>query len=205
MASDSTVAVVDPPAPFADFLPWFTQVTEDIKPELVVCIARSALRLMQMHDASRVLPQVLTVSQHTLPFLSDDAIRGRRILIFDDSVIYGSTLRHIYEYLVSRGGIPSCAAYIADKVHFFGEDSRPGPPSPHANLPVQAKHRLSPALVTLHHDALIRAVLSTSREYNPDFPTTSFQLDRPDDGLPALPPLMLRRHRLGRGVVGSFR
>lgn len=193
----SSSTEIDLPTPFSDFRSWFTEVVEETQPQVVVCIARSALRLLQIHDAFDLLKNIRVVTQYTLAFLCDSEICDKRVLIFDDSVVYGSTLAGVYDYVVARKGLATCAAYIADRAHFFGEGSDRQKPSPHVGLPLQVKHRLSPHLVTVHHDAVIQAVLGTSLEYNPDFASASFCLAE-SEGIAEILPYALSRHRVIR-------
>lgn len=200
MLLDPQLAGRDSTPPFDDFRLWFEQVVDEVRPALVVCIARSALRLMQMHHVEDVLKDVAVVTQFTLPLLPDEAIDGRRILVFDNSVIYGSTLSGTHDYLVSRGGIPTCATYIADSASFYGD----GPglfPSPHAVLPIRVKHRLSPALVVQHHDTVIQSILRTSLDYNPEFSSTTFLLADSDAATAAILPLVLGQHPQVRRIA----
>ncbi|MGO9113477.1 MAG: phosphoribosyltransferase [Thermoguttaceae bacterium] len=137
---------------------------------------------MQLHPGT--LPDGTPFLSHdALPFLPDADLRGQRVLLFDDSVIYGSTMARTKQYLERRGAMVSCASYSVDKASFYGErpdDSESGTPSPHAWVPLHVKHRLWPSAVRLHHAALVRAVLSTHLHYNLDFPTFLFRVPKFD-------------------------
>ena len=87
---------------FGDFRPWFSSKLVEPRPSLVVAIRRRARRFMQLHPGS--LPDGTPFLSHdALPFLSDADLRGLRVLLFDDSVIYGSTMARTKEYLERRG------------------------------------------------------------------------------------------------------
>ncbi|MDI6890841.1 MAG: phosphoribosyltransferase [Thermodesulfovibrionales bacterium] len=107
--------------PFGDFNNWFASVIEEVKPALVVGIARGAIRLLQLQSASLLLPNTQIISHHALPFISDSEIKSKRILLFDDSVIYGSIMSEMRDYLSKRGAIVFCAAYVVDRFNFYGE------------------------------------------------------------------------------------
>jgi len=163
-----------------DFPDWFAGIIEDERPALVVCMARGALRLVQLRSTKEIRGGVRVISHHALPFLSDADIRGKKVLLLDDSVIFGSSIARVRDYLSGRGAIVSCAAYVVDRTHFFGERPPQSPTSTtqseHAALPLRYKHLLWPNAMQRHHASLVRSILQTSLNYNPDFPTLRFKL-----------------------------
>src|SRR5580700_1450372 len=168
---------LDVEPPFSDFGEWFSSVLEDAKPSLIVGIARSALRLLQIQRAEELAPGVLIISNHALPFLHPEKLESKNVLIFDDSVIFGSTLAKIKDYLSSKGARVSCAAYVVDRANFYGEEESPssygGIPSKHSDLSLRAKHRLWPSSIRQHHEILVHRILQTPRSYNLEFPLLS--------------------------------
>ena len=172
----------------ASFSTWFMPLLAEIQPDLVVPVARGALRLLQLQVDTRELSRIATVAtQHALPFIPDEALRTKSVLLFDDSVIWGSTLAEVREYLLRRGASVECASYVVDRHHFYGEvtpDSTSTPrPSPHAFIPLRAKYHLDPSAIRRHHSALVQALLRGGFHYNPEFPTIQFHtgpLDRVD-------------------------
>lgn len=168
--------------PFADFNDWFASVIEEVKPALVVGIARGAIRLLQLQSAYRILGDAPVISDHALPFISDSDIKSKKILVFDDSVIFGSTMSKIRDYLIGRGAIVFCASYVVDRFNFYGEtkpgSSRYGIPSKFCNIAIRIKHRLWASAIRRHHDILIRSLLQTPRHYNLDFPTFCFRVPK---------------------------
>jgi hypothetical protein len=165
---------------FPDFLPWFSSVVEEVTPAIVVGIARGAIRVLELTRADTLLKGIALISNHALPFLSDSEIEGKRILLFDDSIIFGSTMNEVRNYLLKRRAIVSCAAYVADRTSFLGE-LEPGQvgmvfPSSHVRMPIRIKHRLWPSAVRRHHSSVISALLRTPSHYNLDFPTISVKL-----------------------------
>jgi hypothetical protein len=158
---------------FGDLTEWLTTIVSEVRPDFLVGIARGAVRLLQLHKVSDSLA-VPILSDYALPFLDDSHLKGKTILLFDDSVIFGSTLAHVRSYLVDRGAIVFCAAYTIDRYNFFGE---PEPDtgksvelSVHSQIPVRAKRLLWPAQIRRHHNRVIDAILDSKRDYNLDFP-----------------------------------
>lgn len=184
MAQESKKDINSYPKPgseiFADFEDWFLAIFENIKPDIVVAIARGAVRFLQLHEKS--LPKnLLFLSHDVLPFLNDNELSGTRVLIFDDSVIFGSTMDRVKKYLEKRGSIVFCSSYVVDRFSFFGE--RPElayyeKPSIYIKMPLFWKKKLWPPSIRKHHGALVRSILSTPMHYNLDFPTFSLMLNK---------------------------
>lgn len=187
-----SVDSVGPPnfvPPFPDFNDWFASVIHETTPTMIIGIARAAIRLLQLHRPPVGLIPIQ--SQHALPFVGDYDLNRKNILLFDDSVVFGSTMNDVREYLVSRGAIVSSASYVVDRTSFFGE-IRPNSgsvaepsKSPHSWIPLKYRHRLWPSLVRQHHSALVSAILGSLNHYNFDFPT--FQLKLPTNSFDEIP------------------
>ena len=164
---------------YPDFMPWFSDLVKSTKPDFIVSVARGAFRLLQVKDVVSENGNPRIITDRALPFLPDQEIAGRVILLFDDSIIFGSTMARVRNYLVSRGASVACASYAADKLHFFGEQSsREEPavnPSPHTCIdPIVAK-RLSPEEIRRHHAELVDHLMNRAKPYNLDFPTLRFK------------------------------
>ncbi len=167
--------------PLSGFSEWFTELISDIEPDLIVGIARSAIRLFQVSGDNPLLGGRRFISQHAIPFMNDEDLSRKRVLLFDDSVIYGSVMSKLAKYIESRGAIPFYAAYAVDRHNFWGERlgvSDLGKPSPHAHLTIRYRHRLWQDEIRRHHAVLVRAVLRTPLDYNLEFP--SFRLIMPE-------------------------
>lgn len=165
---------------FADFEDWFSTIFENIKPDIIVAIARGAVRFLQLHE-EKLPKNLLFLSHEALPFLSDNELSGTRVLIFDDSVIFGSTMARVKEYLENRGSIVFCASYVVDRFNFLGERPEPAydeKPSRYAKIPLFWKKKLWPSLIRKHHSALVRSILNTPMHYNLDFPTFSLTFNK---------------------------
>ena len=171
--------------PFADLPDWFCSVVEDVRPHYIVAIARGAVRLLQLLAIDQRLDPTPVISHYALPFLSQEALRGRRVLLFDDSVIYGSTMHGVFNDLTNRGALVSCASYVVDRHHFYGdaELGRTHLPSPHARLPLFSRHRIGLSAIRRHHDVLVQTLLRTPSDYNLDFPAIVFRLNDADSSL----------------------
>jgi len=111
--------------PFADFNVWFLDLVKKTKPRLIVAIARGAVRLLQLQMVRQLLPDVPITSECALPFLPLSVLKGQRVLIFDDSLIFGATMWEVRHYLRTRGARVTCAAYIIDRETFYGESRYP--------------------------------------------------------------------------------
>lgn len=161
--------------------------------------------MLQLHDAEELVARERLVSHHALPFLPDSHLRQARVLLLDDSVIFGSSMARLQEYLSGRGAIVFCAAYAANRTSFYGEvppgSTGPGVASPHSGLPLRVRCRLWPDAIRTHHASLVRSVLRTPLNYNPDFPTFRLKLAA---FLPADVPFISRCLRATRGVRGLF-
>ena len=168
------------PIVFDDFIPWFHSRVTFYKPDIIVAIARGAIRLLQLHGINDAYLSVNIVSDNTLPFYLDHEIEGKRIMIFDDSLIFGSTMDSVRNYIQSRKGIPFCTAYVIDRRNFFGEgklQTDPVRPSEYFSLPIDYKHSLWPADIRMHHDHIVRRLLDTPNHYNLDFPTIQIKVN----------------------------
>jgi len=189
---------------FADFNGWFTSVVDETKPSLIVGIARAAIRMLQIYGPFVESVAVPTVSHHALPFLPDSAIEQSTTLLFDDSVVFGSTMKSVRDYLLSRGACVSCASYVVDRETFYGDlppASRTlAAASPHSIIPLRYAHLLWPAAIRRHHDALVRAILGSPNHYNFDFPTFRFTLNPDSTHEPVLLAAALAELPGARGV-----
>jgi hypothetical protein len=172
--SETTTEAYVEPWLFNDFEAWFSEIVELLKPELIVAIARGAVRLLQLHGFEQSFLSIPIISNQALPFMDDAELQEARILIFDDSLIFGSTMSSVRTYLDNRGAKTFCASYVVDRQNFFGDMKTPTDtpkPSRFSNLPIYYKHKLWPSEIAIHHDLLVRRILSTPRHYNLDFPT----------------------------------
>ncbi|MDO9230604.1 MAG: phosphoribosyltransferase [Syntrophales bacterium] len=168
------------PTVFEDFLPWFRDIVTLYRPDFIVAIARGAIKLLQLHGITEKYLSCPILSDSALPFLPNEALARKRILIFDDSLIFGSTMAAVREYVLAREAIPYCCTYVVDRRNFFGETKIPNEflqPSPHSRLPIDYGHKMWPAEIRVHHDLLVRRLLNSPYHYNMDFPTVQFTLD----------------------------
>lgn len=168
------------------FRPWLQALIEEMAPRYIVGVARGAIRCIQLYGPDRFPSETHFLSDAALPFISDGELKNARILVVDDSIIFGSTMARVNNYLLSRDAIVSCAAYVADRTSFYGEteaSSTTAHESPFARLPVIVQHKCWPHAIRRHHARLVRSVLASVHHYNLDFPTFSLTGHhiRPDD------------------------
>ena len=169
--------------PFADFNSWFLDLVKKTKPKIVVAIARGAVRLLQLQMVKQMLPDVIFTSECALPFFPDSMLKGQKVLIFDDSLIFGSTMWEVRNYLrVHRKAKVVCAAYIIDRETFYGESrnrtEQKRRPSLFSNRMrrCHVRHKLWQTPVRQHHSNLVASILRTSGHYNLDFPSFTIKL-----------------------------
>lgn len=166
--------------PFSDFNEWFDNVCNEVDPSMIVGIARGAIRLLQMQDTIKNLGNRTLISNHALPFLDDTYIKPNKVLLFDDSVICGSTINDIRSYLLERGAKVYCASYVIDRSNFLGENKKGSNTeynkSHFSSIPITYRHKLWPNQIAVHHNHLIRSVIKTPSHYNLDFPTFRYQV-----------------------------
>ncbi|HYA42746.1 MAG TPA: hypothetical protein VEF34_15690 [Syntrophobacteraceae bacterium] len=173
------IEIAPQPCPFDDFSSWLHETVSLLKPDIVVAIARGAVRLLQLHGLTHTISSVPIISNNSLSFIPQSYMESKRALIFDDSLIFGSTMSSTVDYLHEKGAVPLCAAYVVDRRNFFGEGKDQNDlkhPSVFVNLPVHYRHKLWPSDIRIHHDVLVRCLLNTPSHYNIDFPTTDIQI-----------------------------
>jgi len=159
---------------FTRFNTWFESLVDRTQPDIIVAVARGAARLLQLAGVCKHQTQTV-ITHHGLPFLDDASLRGRRVLLFDDSIVFGSTMAEIAKYLEGRGAIVIPAAYVADQLAFYGDQHHPQ--SPHSWLQPQTGKRLPPDSVARHHSSIVQEVFHNGMDLNPDFPSVTIRFD----------------------------
>ena len=143
-------------------------------PDLIVAIARGAARLLQIRGFLTGKLPAPVFSHHALPFLPDSTVSGRRVLLFDDSVIYGSTMAEVSDYLTRRGSMVMHCAYVADLRTDFGDDVLS--PSQFVSLEPKINIQLEPDDVPRHHASLVQEIFDAGLDLNLDFPSIAITL-----------------------------
>ncbi len=170
---------------FSGLKQWFVSLVESIKPDLIVGIARGAIRVLQIEDIDKIINDIPIISNHALSFFSDEDIRQKKVLLFDDSVIYGSTLSSVRKHLINRGAIVFCASYVIDREEFFGEINPDNfqylKPSPFSEINIEFEKKMWSEEIKKHHYLLVNTLLQTPRDYNLDFPTIKLRLPNFDN------------------------
>lgn len=177
---DSSISHTTPV--FTDFNEWFSELVDETEPDIIVAIARGAIRLIELHNAESLIGRIPLLSDHALPFFPDTELKNKVVLLFDDSVVYGSTLSRIRQYLLTRETNVFCASYVVDRKSFLGDKSKdckfePNP-SEHCNIPLIFKHKLWPQEIVKHHDQIVKTLNSRPNNYNLDFPTFILKLPK---------------------------
>jgi len=164
---------------FSDFTAWLNDKILSYDPIYLVAIARGAVRLYQLLKNDIIKARYEFLSDEALPFLSDEQTNNKKFLLFDDSVIFGSSLSRILEYLEARKAAVKCASYIVDRRYFLGEKRSATDEllySPHSDIQLDYLHKEWPARVRYHHGLLVRKILNSRFHYNLDFPTFCIKL-----------------------------
>ncbi len=104
---------------FSGFDVWFARILQETKPSLLVSIARGAVRFLQLNAHGQISEGIKLLSHDGLCFVPESELRGKRVLVFDDSIIYGSTMGRVKEYLEARGALVFCVAHAVDRVTFL--------------------------------------------------------------------------------------
>jgi len=175
----------DSKKPFHDFEVWFKDLIINIEPAMIVSIARGAVRFLQLNLSPEHLSDIKHISHHAIPFIKDEEFKGAKVLIFDDSVIFGSTMNSVKRQLEEFGSIPICCTYAVDGNSFYGDSDKEKAiiknPSPHNKIALNVKHRLMSNEIRQHHALLVHSILRTPLHYNLDFPTFEIVLDEPHE------------------------
>lgn len=166
---------------FGDFQVWFLDLLKTVDPSIIIAIARGAVRFLQLSIDHSQLGTFRYISHHAIPFLEDNELNGARVLLFDDSVIFGSTMHSVIKELEKRRAVPICAAYVVDRRNFYGEkrdnEKIHAKPSHYFRTPLTIKHKKWPYEIRQHHARLVNSILRTSLHYNLDFPTFEVDLE----------------------------
>jgi len=164
----------DSPNFFDTFDEWYAELIDRACPDIVIAIARGAVRMLQLRGVLTEESQPQIYSHYSLPFLHDDEIRGKRVLLFDDSVIYGSTMDRVSTDLTGRGAIVIHSSFVADKT-YFGQ--MPEENSPHLWLNPITRTLLPEDDVRRHHATLVQNAFHEGLDFNLDFPMISIHLE----------------------------
>jgi hypothetical protein len=100
------------------FVDWFVGLTNGA--DCVVALARAAPRLLQYYDVVDKLSCPI-VSERALGFLSPSFFREKRVVLFDDTVNFGSTMAETRSRLIALGASVECVAIAVDRQAFLGE------------------------------------------------------------------------------------
>jgi hypothetical protein len=101
----------------ADFRDWFLTKCEAV--DCVIALARAAPRLLQRWDLISQAGRPV-FSERAIQFLDPGYFAGRSVLLFDDTIGFGSTMETARALLAERGARVECAAIAVDRDAFLG-------------------------------------------------------------------------------------
>lgn len=101
-----------------NFVPWFLEKVKNA--DAVVALARAAPRLLQFYSESVRLNCPL-ICERALSFVEPANLKGKRVVLFDDTINYGSTMAETRRRLLSLGAKVECIALAVDRETFLGE------------------------------------------------------------------------------------
>jgi hypothetical protein len=153
-----------------EFEAWFASKCDNA--DCVVALARAAPRLLQYYGLLERI-KIPVVCERAIPFLSPDYFRNKSVLLFDDTIAFGSTMAATRLRLMKGGAHVSCLAIAVDKDVFLGED-----PDGSSVTPSRYLEELSPDYLlkgTTHqldilHGIELRAFRTMGKPYMFDFP-----------------------------------
>ena len=102
-----------------DFSNWLKSRCERV--DVVVALARAAPRLLQYYSIIDEIDRPV-FCERAISFLPDDYFQDRSVLLFDDSISFGSTMDNTRRRLLRRGARVECCAVAVDREGFLGED-----------------------------------------------------------------------------------
>lgn len=167
----------DTPDILDKFRAWLDHLVAEEKPDLIVAQARGCVRLVQIAWQQTEHPPI--VSELALPFM-ESSVRGVKVLLIDDSIIFGSSFAKTYGYLTTLTSDVVGAVFAVDRQNFLGH--RPSGfqgkvvRSKYADLPIRWAEALWPKDIRLHHASIVRNVARNCLDYNLDFATVQCRL-----------------------------
>jgi len=147
----------------------------------VVALARAAPRLLALAGFTSE-PERPIVCEYTIDFLPATWFKGRKVLLFDDTINYGSTMHDVRSRLETAGADVECFAAVVDQNTFLGELSannttQVAGPSPFVEgLRADWFQKLGTQDVQLFHNAEVRAFRTLGKPYTLDFPIFNLPL-----------------------------
>ncbi len=152
-----------------EFGSWFEKKTQEN--DCVIALARAAPRLLQYYSLiDRVDCPVFC--ERAIPFFPPDYFKGRRVLLFDDTINFGSTMASVRGQLLQLGAQVECAAIAIDFASFFGEPKKAGrkPSRYAAELNPDFLIRASSHELDILHGLELQALWTMGKPYMFDFP-----------------------------------
>lgn len=110
-----------------DFSEW-TALAREVRacrPDCLVLLARKMTRLwqhMRNLDGETFLCRYPTISHYALDYIDKKRIEGKKVIIIDDALNVGSTMKHVYNKLVHLGAAEVHSFVLGAKADFNPED-----------------------------------------------------------------------------------
>jgi len=142
----------------------FVKAIEDASPDLIVLIARKAICLFELIDYLDInKPNIEIVSDRVLD-LDSAYFVGKKVIIVDDTLILGTTLKSIKEKLISYAAECSVFVFFADNINW----------NPNIFLPDYIANHGTPEELLQFCLTEVHAFDVISTPYLTDFPVSTF-------------------------------
>lgn len=102
----------------SEFPAWFSEATA--RADCIVALARAAPRLLQYYGLIGTLNRPI-ISERALGFLPASFFHGKQVVLFDDTINFGSTMAETRSNLIALGANVDCIAIAIDRQAFLGE------------------------------------------------------------------------------------
>ncbi|NTU69861.1 phosphoribosyltransferase [bacterium] len=133
-------------------------------PDIVVLIARKAVCLFDLFDYLGIDKPKAELVSDTILDLNPKYLHGKRVVVVDDTLILGSTLKKIKEHLDELNIKNKIFVFCADKVHWSKE----------LLIPDYIEEYMNPQQVLSFCMSEVKAFSMISRPYIIDYPITNF-------------------------------
>lgn len=160
-----------------------SEVTETAKPvNYIITAARGAPRAMEWLFRNLHTLPVPVVSERAIPFITGE-LKKSNVCLFDDSIIYGSTLYDIKQQLLKQNAQVKISTLVTDEYWFEGKGKSPW--SDKSAIPSKFKSVLQPfkeycslptQLMPPYHRLLLQSFRDLGKPYAVDFPILKTQL-----------------------------
>jgi hypothetical protein len=160
-----------------DFGAWLESLVEEVRPDLIVAISRAAPRSVELFAPGLERFGTTIISELALAFLTSEFMMNRRVMIVDDSVVFGSTMNRarlrLRELGVGDDKI-TCAAYAVDLDSHCADASAAREAAGRRTLAetMRVRYRQARNILSMpsFHNSVVEAVRSLGKPYTIDYP-----------------------------------